>query len=84
MPLEITYKNDISSKACGACHEEEFDLLVKSQAKHHELGCAECHSDRHKTVPECQDCHDKPHSAAMLDNKFPNCESCHDNPHDLM
>jgi len=82
-PLEITYKNDISSKACGACHEEEFDLLVKSRAKHHELSCAECHSDRHKTVPECQDCHDQPHSAAILD-KFPNCESCHNNPHDLM
>ena len=82
MPLEIAYVRETPSHYCTACHEEAGSLLQANTTKHHDLSCAYCHRDKHKTVPPCVACHGQPHPDAML-KKFPNCGDCHGTGHDL-
>ncbi len=82
MPKEVTYSAEIPSKDCGACHQQALDLLSASNTKHSGLACAFCHQERHKMVPQCQDCHGSPHPAGMM-AKFPKCGECHKVAHDL-
>jgi len=82
MPLAISYSQDTPSHYCGACHEEAAALLEKNTTKHHDLACAYCHRDKHKTIPPCSACHGSPHPYAMM-QKFPECGGCHSTAHDL-
>ncbi len=71
-PLDVTYREDTPSIYCAACHSTAYGLLQASPAKHHELNCTTCHQAKHKMIPACQSCHDKPHSDSIL-NKFETC-----------
>ena len=81
-PLELTYGDNILTSWCSPCHPEENELLQKAQNKHSQLSCAECHMNRHGSVPACEECHGKPHAEA-LHKKFPGCSDCHDTAHNL-
>jgi predicted CXXCH cytochrome family protein len=81
-PLTLTYGPQTASNLCASCHETAFNLLMASQAKHREVACVTCHQQKHKTVPQCSDCHGRPHAEGMH-QKFPNCGDCHNIAHDL-
>ncbi|MCM0080116.1 cytochrome C [Geomonas sp. Red32] len=81
-PKNVTYKSDIPPKYCAACHKRAYTLLSASPFKHSKLSCAYCHKDKHKTVPQCTQCHGKPHAAA-IHAKFTKCGDCHNIAHDL-
>lgn len=82
MPIVVTYSEDTPSEYCSACHGEALGLLEQNTTKHHDLSCAYCHKNKHKTVPSCYACHDKPHPDALI-QKFPTCAVCHDTAHNL-
>ncbi len=81
-PLVVTYEGNIASIQCAACHKIAYELLQASPTKHRDLNCAACHQAKHKMIPECQDCHGKPHPDSML-SKFNTCGDCHGTGHDL-
>jgi len=81
-PLALNYGPQTPSVQCAACHETAFNLLMDSKTKHHDLACAFCHEGKHKVVPQCSDCHGKPHAEGMH-KKFPQCGNCHNIAHDL-
>ncbi len=81
-PLNVTYKEDVPNKFCGACHGDIATLLAAGSTKHAAFQCAFCHKDTHGNVPACQDCHGVPHPKSMM-QKFPKCLDCHIDPHDL-
>ena len=81
-PADVTYPDDVAASLCAACHEDVATLLAGSGTAHAEMGCAECHSEKHKTIPQCTDCHDQPHGEYIL-GKFPECLTCHRDPHEL-
>lgn len=81
-PLQIAFAKDMPSSACGTCHAPILSKLSKSTSKHHALTCVTCHKDKHRYVPQCSDCHGKPHNKAFHE-KFPRCLSCHIDVHDL-
>jgi len=83
-PLNIIYADNTPSKYCGACHKTVFTLLSKSKTKHAKLNCAFCHKRKHPTVPNCQDCHQKVHSANILSRFNDDCVKCHRDPHNLL
>lgn len=82
MPRVVTYADETPSKDCGACHKKVLDMLSASNAKHKQFVCAYCHKEKHKTIPNCQDCHGVPHPEGIL-VKFPKCGECHKIAHDL-
>jgi len=82
-PLMVTYPDDVDSKNCGACHEQELTMLRASKAKHKTFACAFCHPKKHKTMPQCQDCHGLPHPEG-IHKKFPQCGHCHNIAHDII
>ena len=81
-PLQIPLSQDVPSSTCGSCHTKIFKTLTKSSSKHGALSCVTCHKDKHRYVPQCGDCHGKPHSSAFH-AQFPRCLSCHIDVHDL-
>lgn len=82
MPKVVTYASDLPNKECGACHKQALSLLSATAAKHKDVPCVKCHENRHKTVPECQQCHPGKHAATIM-KKFPKCGMCHNVAHDL-
>lgn len=82
MPTVVAYGNDTPNKFCAACHNKANSLMVASKAKHGKFLCVSCHQNKHKTVPNCQECHGSPHPAGIM-NKFPACGMCHKIAHDL-
>lgn len=81
-PLMVTYPKEIPSHYCGACHKDQFSSLQASKTKHHNLACAFCHEDKHKTIPACLKCHQGIHPPKIL-AKYEKCQNCHGSPHDL-
>ncbi len=81
-PLALTYGKEVPSAQCAACHDQAFGLLMASKTKHRDLSCVACHASKHKTVPQCADCHGLPHAEGMH-KKFPQCGDCHNIAHDL-
>ena len=81
-PLELAYDVNIPTSLCVPCHLEATKLLQKMQSKHSQLSCVKCHMNQHAAIPECGECHGKPHAAA-LHAKFPDCGSCHGTAHSL-
>lgn len=81
-PLELTYPASTASQLCGSCHDATLATLTASKAKHSQIACVTCHATKHKTVPQCTECHGLPHAQAMHD-RFPKCAECHNVAHDL-
>lgn len=81
-PKAVAYGADVPNKDCGACHKQALALLSATATKHKSVACVKCHENRHKAVPECQQCHGSKHPAAMM-KKFPKCGMCHNVAHDL-
>ncbi|MCP4665314.1 MAG: cytochrome C, partial [Deltaproteobacteria bacterium] len=81
-PMLLTYSPTIPNQDCGACHKTAFTKLTASLAKHKAVACVKCHEAKHRTVPDCQKCHPKPHPAGIM-AKFPKCGTCHYTAHDL-
>ncbi len=77
----MVFKPDTSNEICSACHGDIVKTLAANKSKHHDVACVECHT-KHGYIPKCQECHEQPHSAALL-KKFPNCLTCHIDPHNL-
>ncbi len=82
MPTQVAYADDVPNKDCGACHSNVLKTLTASNAKHKTFNCAFCHKEKHKAIPQCQDCHGVPHPAGIM-AKFPKCGECHKIAHDL-
>lgn len=80
-PKELLYGASTASTMCAACHGNVMTQLTASQAKHSQLACVTCHANKHKTVPNCSDCHGLPHGS--MHDKFPKCGACHNIAHDL-
>jgi len=81
-PLDMTYPASTASQLCAACHGSVNTTLAASKAKHNQVACATCHISKHKTVPQCSDCHGLPHAESMH-KRFPKCGECHNTAHDL-
>lgn len=81
-PTILEYPNTTQNQLCAACHDTAYAQLLATQTKHRTVGCVECHANKHKTVPQCSDCHGTPH-AAGIHAKFPKCGDCHNTAHDL-
>ena len=82
MPTVVTYGADTPNKSCAACHATPHNELAATKTKHNKVTCVKCHQNKHKTVPNCQDCHGTPHPAGMM-AKFNTCGTCHNTAHNL-
>jgi predicted CXXCH cytochrome family protein len=80
-PKELLYGPSTASQLCASCHSGVMTQLSASKAKHSQLACVTCHATKHKTVPNCGDCHGLPHGS--MHDKFPKCAQCHNVAHDL-
>jgi hypothetical protein len=83
MASVVKYGGDVPSSYCRGCHANEFDAIGQSTLKHHDLQCVYCHKDQHKMVPNCEDCHGRPHSSDIHE-KFAACLDCHHDAHGLI
>ncbi len=83
MPKVVTYAAAVPSKDCGSCHKRPFEILSAGATRHRTLTCAFCHKERHKTIPQCLDCHGSPHRKVGIMMKFAKCSECHNTAHDL-
>lgn len=81
-PLQVTYPDNTPAATCGSCHSKIFSKLQNTASKHGTLNCAACHRSKHKSVPQCSDCHKNPH-APGIHVRYPKCLSCHLDVHDL-
>ncbi len=80
-PTELLYGPSTATQMCAACHDDVNKTLTASKAKHNQVACVTCHANKHKTVPNCSECHGLPHGA--MHDKFPKCGQCHNTAHDL-
>jgi hypothetical protein len=81
-PINIVYGDDVRNEVCGGCHSQPFDKIKTTASRHGQVTCVKCHHNKHKYVPQCQECHGQPHGEVVL-KKFPNCLQCHIDVHDL-
>lgn len=77
----LKYASGMPNEICAACHGEIAGTLARNKSKHHDVACVECHGE-HRYIPQCEMCHERPHSEVLL-KKFPNCLQCHIDPHNL-
>lgn len=82
-PLTLAFSEQPANANCGACHGEIREKLEGGKTKHAKFLCVFCHGDRHGIVPNCNDCHEAPHSAELL-GKFDSCQACHITAHDIV
>jgi predicted CXXCH cytochrome family protein len=80
MPKVVTYAANTPSKDCSACHRRPSTSQRQSVVPR--LLHVPCHQERHKMIPNCQDCHGSPHPAGIM-AKFQKCGECHNIAHDL-
>lgn len=82
-PLKINFNEDVADAICTDCHTDAGKKLSSSDNGHSFLKCANCHADKHRYIPICQECHGKePHSKELLE-KFGDCKNCHGDSHTL-
>jgi predicted CXXCH cytochrome family protein len=81
-PKQIVFATTTPSNTCSTCHSKIVTKLANGTSKHRTLTCVTCHKGKHRYVPQCTDCHGKPHNASFHE-KFPRCLSCHIDVHDL-
>ena len=82
-PLTLAYDSSILNSDCGACHSDIRETLEAGSSKHSKFPCVLCHANKHAVVPDCQQCHEAPHSSSML-SKFESCNECHQSAHDIL
>jgi predicted CXXCH cytochrome family protein len=61
--------------ACNNCHGTQAHEVEKFPSLHSEVGCSECHHDKHGLIPTCDECHENHSPAVPLDSQA--CMSCH-------
>ncbi len=62
--------------ACGQCHAAQEKELKDFPSKHTDaVTCAECHAEKHGTIPECSVCHESHSPAVKMTSK--DCMGCH-------
>lgn len=81
-PQNIRFGTKEPSNTCSSCHAKAYTNLAKSTSKHNALACVTCHKDKHRFIPQCTDCHGKPHTQTIHE-KYPKCLSCHIDVHDM-
>lgn len=81
-PTVLEYLETTPNLLCASCHEDAYTQLQASETKHHDVACVKCHANKHKTVPQCSDCHGLPHTPG-IHAKFTACGECHSTAHDL-
>jgi len=81
-PRNIEFAANTPSNTCSACHGKIVTKLSKGVSKHAALTCVTCHKGKHRVIPQCTECHGKPHSSSFHE-KVPRCLTCHIDVHDL-
>lgn len=81
-PRSIVIPEKTPTHVCSSCHGAIVTKLTKGTSKHATLTCVTCHKGKHRTIPQCTDCHGKPHKASFHE-KVPRCLNCHVDVHDL-
>lgn len=81
-PRNIVFPTTTPSNTCSTCHSPIVTKLAKGASKHAALTCVTCHKGKHRFIPQCTDCHGKPHNASFH-AKVPRCLTCHIDVHDL-
>jgi hypothetical protein len=62
--------------ACAICHKKETGQIKNNVSSHTtEVGCIDCHADKHGFIPECNACHES-HSPDVDLNSHA-CMGCH-------
>jgi len=81
-PKQIVFAASTPTSTCNTCHSKIVTKLAGGNSKHSKLTCVTCHKEKHRYIPQCSDCHGKPHVAAIHE-RFPRCLACHLDVHDL-
>jgi hypothetical protein len=81
-PRQIEFATTTPSNTCSVCHSSVVTKLSKGTSKHKSVVCVTCHKGKHRYIPQCTDCHGKPHNT-LFHTKYPRCLSCHIDVHDL-
>jgi len=81
-PRQVEFATTTPSSTCNACHSSVVTKLSKGTSKHKAVACVTCHKGKHRYIPQCFDCHGKPHNSKFHE-KYPRCLSCHIDVHDL-
>jgi hypothetical protein len=58
---------------CANCHAEPAAEMQQPSA-HSDMGCSDCHQQRHGYLPKCTECHEEPHSTFESSTA---CMQCH-------
>lgn len=58
---------------CAQCHEQPAKEMALPSA-HSDMGCIDCHQQRHGYRPKCTECHEQPHSPFVSSR---DCMQCH-------
>ncbi|MEJ2200629.1 MAG: cytochrome c3 family protein [Desulfuromonadaceae bacterium] len=76
-PLASLVDGETLAADCGQCHSAVNTEIEQFASAHTELGCIDCHHDRHGFKPGCDECHPQPHTAFRNNAE---CIGCHQ-PH---
>lgn len=71
-PMKIPARRALE-EGCHMCHADVDREMKTYITQHTELYCSSCHHTKHRTVPECMECH-RPHTEGMTQAE---CLSCH-------
>lgn len=83
-PSRISPPGNTPGRFCQPCHVEAAKKIAKTTSRHGSLACVYCHSGQHPApLPQCQQCHGRPHNLKML-RQHKNCLECHMDPHALV
>ncbi len=73
-PLNIPYSGGaLVTKHCADCHGSPASQVKQFPSAHTEVGCTNCHHDKHGYVPSCFECH-APH---YPEQPLEACTECH-------
>ena len=61
-------------KDCSNCHTPQGQEILQYPSDHGKIQCSACHHERHGYLPNCTECHVKPHTT-FIDNN--GCMGCH-------
>ncbi len=73
-PIASLVEADKLAADCGRCHSPVSTALQAHPSGHAEMGCSDCHHDRHGFKPGCNECHPQPHTPFK---SSPECLNCH-------
>lgn len=76
-PIASLVDADKMAADCGRCHAPVAAAEQEHPSGHSEMGCTDCHHDRHGFKPGCNECHPEPHTPYQNNVE---CIKCHQ-PH---